>query len=124
MGKLDSTKTVGILGVTFKKNTDDVRDSTAIPVVSHLLKSQVNVKVYDPKGMDNFKRLQPGIVQCSNAMSAIDGSDLLIIFTEWEFINDLEPHDIRERLRGNTILDTRYMLDKGRFKKSNLTVIN
>lgn len=116
--------TVGILGVTFKKNTDDVRESVAIPLVSELLKTGKKVKIFDPKGLENFSKLETGYIECGDAMSAIKGSDLLVILTEWDFINDLDPLEIRDSLKGDTIIDTRYMLDKVQYQQAGLRVIN
>lgn len=75
-------KTIGVLGLAFKPDTDDVRESRAIPVVKQLLKEDVTVKAYDPKAMGNFKKLFPEISYCSSAKDVLD-SDTVLILTKW-----------------------------------------
>ena len=84
VGKLDG-KTVAIWGLSFKPNTDDVRESPAIRISSELLRRKAKLRVYDPKGMDNAKKVLGNSVEyCRDPYSAALGSDLLIIATEWD----------------------------------------
>lgn len=76
-------KTIGILGLAFKPNTDDIRESRAIPIVKQLLKESANVKAYDPKAMNNFKKIFPKIAYCSSAQEVLS-SDAVLITTKWE----------------------------------------
>jgi UDPglucose 6-dehydrogenase len=80
--KLKGT-TIGILGLSFKPDTDDVRDSRAIPIVKELLKNGVHVKAYDPQAMENFKKLYPTIEYCSSAAEVLS-SDAVLITTKWK----------------------------------------
>jgi len=76
-------KSIGILGLSFKANTDDIRESRAIPIVDELIKEGVNIKVYDPKAMDNFRDIYPDIIYCDSAVDVLD-SDAVLIVTIWD----------------------------------------
>jgi UDPglucose 6-dehydrogenase len=75
--------TFAVLGLAFKPNTDDVREASSIRVVEGLLRRGAKVRVYDPKAMDNFKRIYPDIAYCSSARQCLEGADAAIIVTEW-----------------------------------------
>ncbi len=81
-------KTVGLLGLAFKPNTDDVRESRAIPIVETLLISGATVLAYDPLAMGNFRKLYPQISYAPTAADAL-AADAVLITTEWEEFNDL-----------------------------------
>jgi UDPglucose 6-dehydrogenase len=76
-------KTIGILGLAFKPNTDDIRESRAIPIVQELLAKGAHIKTYDPQAMDNFKVLYPKIEYCASAAEVLQ-SDAVLITTKWE----------------------------------------
>ncbi|DAC72542.1 MAG TPA: UDP-glucose 6-dehydrogenase [Thermoplasmata archaeon] len=76
-------KTIGILGLAFKPNTDDIRESRAIPIVKELLRNGACIKAYDPQAMDNFKNLYPTIEYCSSA-SEVLSADAVLITTKWK----------------------------------------
>jgi UDPglucose 6-dehydrogenase len=76
-------KTIGILGLAFKPDTDDIRESRAIPIVQELLRSKAHIKAYDPQAMENFKTLYPTIEYCTKATEVLS-SDALLIVTKWK----------------------------------------
>jgi UDPglucose 6-dehydrogenase len=76
-------KTIGILGLAFKPDTDDIRDSRAIPIVKELLRNGAKIKAYDPQAMDNFKTLFPTIEYCESATDVLS-SDAILITTKWK----------------------------------------
>ncbi|MFH1101846.1 MAG: UDP-glucose/GDP-mannose dehydrogenase family protein [Methanobacteriota archaeon] len=84
-------KTVGILGLAFKPNTDDIRESRAIPIVDALLKKGVKIKAYDPQAMENFKRYYPQIEYCSSAKEVLT-ADAILITTKWGEFTQLDYH--------------------------------
>jgi len=92
-------KTIGILGLAFKPDTDDIRDSRAIPIVNELLKNGACVKAYDPKAMDNFKTLFPTIEYCSSAAGVLS-ADAILITTKWKEFTTLD-------YRGKIVIDGR-----------------
>jgi len=82
-------KTIGILGLAFKPNTDDIRESRAIPIIDHLLKEGATVKAYDPEAMENFKKIYPRITYCSSASEVLN-SDAILITTKWDEFTELD----------------------------------
>jgi UDPglucose 6-dehydrogenase len=98
-------KTIGVLGLAFKPNTDDIRESRAIPIVQALLKEGALVKAYDPQAMPAFKKLYPQLTYCSTAEEALS-SDAILITTLWKEFTMLDYH-------GKTVIDGR-RLDKAR----------
>src|SRR6201993_603170 len=77
-------KTIAVLGLTFKPNTDDTRDSPAIPLITALHDLGAIVRGYDPAGMEQAKPLLPDVHYCQSAYSAAEGADAVVIATEWE----------------------------------------
>jgi len=92
-------KTIGILGLAFKPNTDDIRESRAIPIVQALLKEGTTIKAYDPQAMPAFKKLYPQLTYCSTAEEVLS-SDAILIATLWEEFTMLD-------YRGKTVIDGR-----------------
>ena len=82
-------KTIGILGLAFKPNTDDIRESRAIPIVKKLIKENTTIKVYDPKAMENFKKIFPNIIYCSKPKDVLE-SDAVLITTRWAEFKKLD----------------------------------
>lgn len=86
-------RNVCVLGLTFKSNTDDVRDASSIRIVRELIRLGAIVKAYDPKGMDNFKKLFPDVIYCQTVSEALKGSDACLILTEWDEFKELGDND-------------------------------
>jgi UDPglucose 6-dehydrogenase len=76
-------KTVAVLGVTFKPNTDDMRDSPSLVIVPALQGEGARVRAFDPEGMREARKLLPGVEWCQDAYDAITGADAMVIVTEW-----------------------------------------
>jgi len=85
-------KTIGILGLAFKPDTDDVRESRVIPIVQELLRNGAVIKAYDPQAMDNFKTLYPTIEYCKKATDVLS-SDAILITTKWKEFTTLDYQD-------------------------------
>lgn len=100
-------KTVGILGLTFKADTDDMRDSPAISIIQSLLDKGVSVQAYDPEGMENAREILPDITYCNNAYDAASGSDLLAVVTEWSEFEELDLSKLKTKMRNALIVDYR-----------------
>jgi len=88
LGRLEG-KRIGVLGLAFKPDTDDVREAPSLKIVSHLLKMGAKVRVYDPKAMENFKKCFPNIEYCMSAEEVLD-SDAVLILTEWQEFEKLD----------------------------------
>lgn len=92
-------KKIGVLGLAFKPETDDIRESRAIPIIRMLIENGVNVAVYDPRAMENFRKLFPQVNYCSNADEVLD-SDAILIVTEWKEFKNLN-------YKGKIVIDGR-----------------
>jgi UDPglucose 6-dehydrogenase len=103
-------KTVAILGLAFKANTDDIRYSPAIDVIRILLEEHAKVKAYDPQAMDNMKQEASNINYCDSMAEAIKDVDGVIIMTEWPEFKNLLDH-IKEKKHKPVIVDARNILD-------------
>lgn len=112
-------KTIALLGLAFKAETDDVRDSPAINIVGKLLEAGAVIKAHDPKGIDNFKKFHPGFTvrYFNKEFEAINEADAIIICTEWNEYRNLNLDIARKIMNGNVILDTRNVLDSGYAKE-------
>jgi len=101
-------KTIGILGLTFKPNTDDIRDSPAMDIVNILLDEGAIVRVFDPAGMDNAKQVLPNtVIYCIDAYDLAQGCDALVIATEWNQFRKLAMERLKGLMRVPTIIDLR-----------------
>lgn len=76
-------RTIAVLGLAFKPNTDDVREASSITIVQELLRRGSRVRAYDPKAMDNFRTLFPGITYCGSVAECLQTADAVLIVTEW-----------------------------------------
>ncbi|HET8921047.1 MAG TPA: UDP-glucose/GDP-mannose dehydrogenase family protein [Xanthobacteraceae bacterium] len=100
-------KTIAVLGLTFKPNTDDTRDSPAIPLITALHDLGAIVRGYDPAGMEQAKPLLPGVHYCHSAYSAAEGADAVVIATEWEQFRALDLARLKEVMMQPVIVDLR-----------------
>jgi UDPglucose 6-dehydrogenase len=100
-------KTIAVLGLTFKPNTDDTRDSPAIPLITALHDLGAIVRGYDPAGMEQAKPLLPDVHYCQSAYSAAEGADAVVIATEWEQFRALDLARLRAVMVQPVIVDLR-----------------
>jgi len=100
-------KTIAVLGLTFKPNTDDMRDSPALEIVPALIAAGATIRAFDPEGMKEAGKLIQGPIWCANAQEAISGADALTIVTEWNEFRALDPKRIKSLMRGNVVVDLR-----------------
>ncbi len=106
-------KTIAILGLTFKPETDDMRDAPSIPIVGRLVEDGATIRAFDPAGMEQARPLLPGsVVYCQDALDAARGADLLVVVTEWNEFRAIAPERLREAMRGAQIVDLRNMYEK------------
>jgi UDPglucose 6-dehydrogenase len=103
---------IAVLGLTFKPDTDDMRDSPAIPIVARLAEDGAEVRVYDPQGMEAAGPLLPGrVIYGANAEAAMEGADVLVLVTEWDAFRALTPAAIAARMAGRIVVDLRNVFD-------------
>ena len=104
-------KTITILGISFKPETDDIREAPSIYIIKELIKRGVNIKTYDPIVSEEIKSIFPNIKYCDNAYEASENSDCIIICTEWTEFNSLDFSKIKKNMKYPMIIDGRNMLD-------------
>lgn len=108
-------KTIAILGLAFKPDTDDIREAPAIKIVDKLLKEESIVKAYDPIAIDNFKQLFPNVIYCKNFEETIKNSDACLFLTEWDEFKKLNNTDFN-LMKQKIIIEGRKILDKKKIK--------
>ena len=105
-------KNIAILGLAFKPETDDMRESPSIDIINGLSKLKANIYVYDPAAMSEAKKIFSSKIHfSSSAQECIKDKDILIILTEWNEFRALNPKSILELMKGNTIIDLRNIFD-------------
>jgi UDPglucose 6-dehydrogenase len=107
-------KTVALLGLAFKPNTDDMRESPAIPIARGLLARGATVRAFDPAAMEAAKLDLPELVYCDSAYEAARGADGIVIATEWNQFRSLEWGELRRTLRAPLVVDLRNLYDPQR----------
>ncbi len=100
-------KQIGMLGLAFKENTDDIRESPAITIAEHLLERGATVRSYDPVAMENSARALPGIQMCKDSYEVADGADALLIVTPWNEFKQLDMAAIRKSMNTPILIDGR-----------------
>jgi UDPglucose 6-dehydrogenase len=100
-------KKVALLGLTFKPNTDDMRDSPTIAVAQALIDAGVKVTAYDPEGMELAKPLMPQVEMAESPYQAIEGADAIAIVTEWDAFRALDLHRVKDLAKAAVLVDLR-----------------
>jgi UDPglucose 6-dehydrogenase len=107
LGTSIAGKTIAILGLTFKPNTDDMREAPSLDIIESLRKAGANVRAFDPKGMDAARELTSGVTFAANAYDCASDADALLIVTEWEQFRALDLARIKSSLKQPVIVDLR-----------------
>jgi UDPglucose 6-dehydrogenase len=108
MGGEVKGKTIAILGLAFKPETDDMRDSPSLDIIPHLLAAGANISAFDPKAMDEAKHLLPESVHFTNsAEDCINGADAVVLVTEWNEFRALTPERYLAAMKGRVMVDLR-----------------
>ena len=105
-------KSVAILGLTFKPNTDDMRDAPSIAIIQSLVDAGVTVRAHDPEGMDAAKAVLPAITYCGDAYEAAENADAIVIVTEWDAYRALDLKRLGERLNARVMVDLRNVYNR------------
>ena len=120
-----SGKTIAVLGLAFKPETDDMRDSPALDILPRLAAQGAVIKAYDPAAMDQAKPLLPDAVQyMDNAVDCLRDADIALVITEWNEFRALTPSAILALMRGDAIVDLRNIFDPVAVKKAGLRYQN
>ena len=101
-------KTVGVLGLTFKPDTDDMREAASLPILAHLHEAGARIQAFDPEGMEPARALLPdGVIYCEDALEAATDADVLVVLTEWNVFRAIDPDRLSKAMRGKAIADLR-----------------
>jgi UDPglucose 6-dehydrogenase len=100
-------KTVGILGLAFKPNTDDMRDAPSVAIIHMLQHEGASVRAYDPEAMVNARRLLKGVTYCEDPYDVAAGADALVLVTEWNEFQHLDMARVKGLMRGDVLIDGR-----------------
>jgi UDPglucose 6-dehydrogenase len=115
-------KEVALLGVSFKPDTDDVREATSIVLAARLQGEGAHVRVYDPVALDNAEDLLGGAQVCNSALEALDGADAAVLVTEWPEFGELDwAGAVRERMAQPVVVDGRNFLDREALRAAGFT---
>lgn len=100
-------RTVAVLGLTFKPNTDDMRDAPSLVIIPALLRAGAQVRVFDPEGMQEARKLLDGVTWCSGAYETVEDADVLAVLTEWNEFRALDLGRLKALMRSPVICDMR-----------------
>jgi UDPglucose 6-dehydrogenase len=109
-------KTVAILGLSFKPNTDDIRDAPSIAVIRYLIQDKAKIRAYDPVSMKEAAKVLSGIQYCEDPYDTVKGADAVVIMTEWNLFRNLELDRIKKLMKGNCFFDLRNVYDPHKVK--------
>ena len=107
LGGSGKDKTVAALGLTFKPNTDDMRDSPSLAILPALQKAGATIRAFDPEGMAEAKKLMPDLTYCRDAYDCMSGADAVAIITEWNEFRNLDLIRMKQLLRQPAVVDLR-----------------
>ncbi len=110
-------KSIGVLGLAFKANTDDMRYAPSIDIINDLLSMGAKIKAYDPHAMERAKSELKGITYCQDAYSVCKGSDCLVVLTEWNEFKELDLKKVKKLLHQPVIVDGRNIYDPDKLKE-------
>jgi len=114
-------KRIGVLGLAFKPNTDDMRDAPSIPLVQALIEQGASVVAYDPAAMEQAERVLPAIEYAARAQQVAEGADALVIVTEWEEFRGLDLDRIAKTMRGRVLVDLRNVYERDEAERAGMT---
>jgi UDPglucose 6-dehydrogenase len=100
-------KTVALLGLTFKPNTDDMRDAPSLSIVQALQDAGANVRGYDPEGMEQARPMMPDVEFCNDPYEAAEGADAVVLVTEWDVLRALDLRRLAETMAQPVLVDLR-----------------
>ena len=116
-------KKISILGLSFKPETDDMRESPSLDIIPQLQEKGIKISVFDPIAINEAKKLFTNIEFSTNIENCLHGSDALVILTEWNEFRSLSADQLKKHMKGNILIDLRNALNPNSFKKSEFILI-
>ena len=111
LGGSETGKTIGVLGLTFKPETDDLRDAPALSILPPLFEKGANIQAHDPQGMKEAEKMFPDFKYVKNAYKACEGADVVVLFTEWNQYRALDFERIKSVIKTPIFVDLRNVYD-------------
>ena len=118
-----TNKKVSILGLSFKPETDDMRDSPSLDIIPILQENGITISAYDPVAINEAKKLLKNIEFSNDLETCLENSDALVILTEWNEFRGLLPDYLSKHMKGNIVIDLRNALDPENFINSNFNLV-
>ncbi len=121
-GSVDG-KRVAVLGLTFKPNTDDMRESPSLDIIPALQKAGADVHAYDPKGMDEAREMLAGVTFHDEPYGTMDGADVLVIITEWNQFRALDLNKVKGLMKSHVMVDLRNIYGRADMEEHGFTYV-
>ncbi|HJT19613.1 MAG TPA: UDP-glucose/GDP-mannose dehydrogenase family protein [Nitrospira sp.] len=109
-----NSRVIGMLGLSFKPNTNDLREAPALAIAHELIKQGMTVRAYDPAALEEATQVLPGLVACRDAYDAATGTDAVIVMTEWNEFRNLDFAKLKTLMRDATLIDLRNVYESSR----------
>ncbi len=110
-------KTICILGLSFKPNTNDLRDAPSLYIINKLLRAGAKIRAYDPVAINDAKKIFSGVTYCKDSYDAVKGADAVVIVTEWNQFRNLDFRRIRSLTKGTVFIDLRNIYDSDKIRE-------
>jgi len=121
LGGSASSKRVGVLGLTFKPNTDDMRDAPSLALIKRLQEKGASVTAFDPVGREQAEPMLPGVTFADDAYAVADGADALVLVTEWDEFRALDLRRLAAKMTGKVLVDLRNVYEPEEVERVGLT---
>jgi UDPglucose 6-dehydrogenase len=118
LGGCEAGKTIGVLGLTFKPETDDFRDAPALSILPPLLEKRAKIQVHDPQGMEKARKIFPNFIYVKNSYEAAVNADALVLMTEWNQYRALDLERNRLAMKTQIFIDLRNVYDPIKIKEA------
>jgi UDPglucose 6-dehydrogenase len=118
LGGCEAGKTIGVLGLTFKPETDDLRDAPALSILPPLFEKGAKIQVHDPQGMEEARKMYPDFTYVNNSYKAAAGADALVLMTEWNQYRALDLERVRSAMKTPVFIDLRNVYDPVKMKEA------
>lgn len=117
--------TIGVLGLTFKPETDDMREAASITILDQLDRAGAHIRAFDPAGMQTARTVLPqSVIYCSDAVEVAEGADIVVVLTEWNEFRSLSPYKLKNRMKGRKIADLRNIWDPQAIREAGFDYIS
>ncbi|MCE2576621.1 UDP-glucose/GDP-mannose dehydrogenase family protein [Komagataeibacter sp. FNDCR2] len=117
--------TVGVLGLTFKPETDDMREAASITILTRLDRAGARIRAFDPAGMETARAVLPAsVTYCRDAVAVAEGADLVVVLTEWNEFRSLSPDKLKKQMKGRKIADLRNIWDPQAIREAGFDYIS